>query len=112
MIRIYGASDDLIEIDGLISEEIGCYDNTNQSIECSDGTRGKISYDGNWHISISKQGDSFLKIVNGNPSEDEHVDPDVKDCTSYSDVLCLASHLDWIKIGRKKFRPTGDDANS
>lgn len=58
MINITGASDDLIEVDGEISEEFNCYDpafhNKPVYMAISDGTLLKITYDefGIWRITI------------------------------------------------------------
>ena len=105
MIKIYGASDDLIEIDGAISDEIGCYNATNKTITCADGTKAKITYDGEWKITVKEKGPKFMKIITGNPAEDPHTDPDAKGCPPYSDVLIMMDTLAWVKIGGKTFKP-------
>ena len=99
--RIYGASDDLIEIDGKISEEID-YDNKGMVIKCSDGTKGTITYKGEWLIELDEEGLLFEKII---PSNDEipHTDEDAIDCTSYSDVLIMKEGLEWIEIDGQRF---------
>jgi hypothetical protein len=102
--RIYGGSDDLIEIDGEVSDEFGCYNNQKQNISCSDGTRAKIDYDGNWNITVIETGSLFKQIVCGNPAEEPHEYPDAKDCPGYSDVLILNEGIEWVRIGRKIFR--------
>jgi hypothetical protein len=48
--KIYGASDDLIEIEGAINDEVGHYDATRLLIKASDGTIARITYDGEWKI--------------------------------------------------------------
>ena len=98
--KIYGASDDLVEIRGSIEDEIGCYFDSPHGIkfECSDGTRGSITYLGEWEISIEVKGESFLKLVKSVGDDKDHVDEDCKDLPSYSDVLVL-SKIDWIQIG-------------
>jgi len=101
--KIYGASDDLIEIEGEVSDEIGCYNDTKKNIVCSDGTRVKIDYDGNWGITVIETGSLFDKIVLGSPAEEPHTDPDAKDCSAYSDVLILKEGIEWVRIGRKIF---------
>ena len=102
--KIYGASDDLIEIEGEVSDEIGCYYATNKKITCSDGTVAKITYDGNWNITIKETGKLFDKIVLGNPAEEPHTDEDAKECSPYSDVLILKEGIEWVKIAGKTFK--------
>ena len=52
MIKIFGASDDLIEIEGDITEEFNIILEENESaiLAVSDGTLLKVSYDGCWRI--------------------------------------------------------------
>lgn len=71
---------------------------------CSDGTQGKITYDGNWGIAITETGDKFNRIVLCIPDETPHTDPDAKGCSDYSDVLILNDGIDWIKVGRKTYK--------
>lgn len=98
---VYGASDDLIEVGGAISEEWAQYNAKNILITCSDGTTARIGYDGNWHITVKTTGLLFDKIVNGNPAEDPHTDEDCKECSPYSDVLVMKAGLEWIRIKGK-----------
>lgn len=61
MIRIYGCSDDLVEIEGskYHEDEIGCYD-SDVRIFFDDGTVIQIGYNkpdlGIWYIIVEKQG--------------------------------------------------------
>jgi len=87
--KIYGASDDLIEIEGAINEEADHYDATNLPIRCSDGTFAKITYDGEWKINVLVEGDKFLGKIDSVGDDAKHVFPDAEGCTSYSDVLVL-----------------------
>lgn len=102
---VYGASDDLIEVDGAMSEEWNVYDAKNIKITCSDGTVARIGYDGNWHITVKETGPMFDKIVNGNPAEDPHTDEDCKRCSAYSDVLVMKAGLEWVRIKGKTVKP-------
>jgi hypothetical protein len=104
MQKIYGASDDLIEMDGPICDEIGCYNDTKKQIICSDGTRAQIDYGDEWKIRVITEGSLFEKLVPSVGDDDKHADP-LSECTSYSDVLCLRDGLEWIRIGRKIFSP-------
>lgn len=107
---IYGASDDLIEISGSISDEHGCYDfaQNGVSIKCSDGTLAIIKYDGDWHITIKIKGDAFCKLILGSEDgEVEHTDIDCvkENVSAYSDCLIFDQPLEWIKLGNKKYKP-------
>ena len=105
--KIYGASDDLIEIDGEITDEVGCYGHIRPiNISASDGTIATIVYDGEWKIKVKTKGTKFLKIVDsvGDDFDIDHTDDDAKGCTSYSDVLVFDSAIEWIKIGRKTIK--------
>jgi hypothetical protein len=103
---ISGASDDLIELGGAISEEYGCYGNKGIKIECSDGTKAKIFYDknGEWKINNIKEGFLFDKLVKSTGENNKHMDEDTKNCCSYSDVLVIKEGIIWIKIDKKRFK--------
>lgn len=103
--KIYGASDDLIEIEGAVSDEITCYDEKT-NFSASDGTKGTISYDddGQWRIEVKEQGDKFSGLVRSVGEDNKHIFPDAVGCTSYSDVLVLKEGIEWVKIGRKTFK--------
>jgi len=100
---IYGASDDLIEIEGQISDEADVYD-LPTTFECSDGTKGFIDYDGEWKFAIECEGNLFEKIVRSVGDDSNHTDVDADGATSYSDVLVLNEGVTWVKIGKKKFK--------
>lgn len=105
--KIYGASDDLIEIEGAISDEINSYDDKT-SFSVSDGTKGSISYDddGQWRIEVKEQGIKFSGVVRSVGDDAKHIFPDAVGCTSYSDVLVLKEGIEWVKIGRKTLKAT------
>ncbi len=105
--KIYGASDDLIEIEGAISDEVNIYlkDNEKVNFSASDGTNGKISYDneGNWQIEIIDTGTKLIAKIDAVGDDASHIG-DAAGCTSYSDVLILKEGIEWVKIGRKIFK--------
>lgn len=102
--KIYGASDDLIEIEGEISDEHGCYGHTKPiSISASDGTKASIYYGGEWKIHVFFAGNKYLKTIDSVGDNGKHIG-DEKDCFSYSDILIFEDGLEWIKIGRKTFK--------
>lgn len=106
--KIYGASDDLIEIEGPCSDEIGCYNHKKPiKIELSDGTKATIFYDGEWKITVPFAGSKYLGLINSVGDDVEHLFDDAKGCTSYSDVLVLDEGIEWVKVGRKTLRAVG-----
>jgi hypothetical protein len=93
---IYGASDDLIEIDGVIRNEVGCYDHKRPiKITASDGTIANIFYNGEWIIHIKNSGTGFIEKINSVGDEGMHIGHET--VTSYSDILVLHG-VEWIKI--------------
>ena len=104
--KIYGASDDLIEIEGAVEEEANHIDAKNIAIKASDGTQAKITYDenGEWKICVTVEGDKFLQIVCSVGDDAKHSYPDAIGCSSYSDVLVLDEGIEWVKVGRKTFK--------
>ncbi len=86
---VYGQSDDLIEVEGDITGEIGAYDNkTGVLLLFDDGTQlvvkyGKPGLGGAWGITLLKAGPLFL-----------HIDATTEDDTAhYSDVAYFLSGL-------------------
>jgi hypothetical protein len=80
MTKIYGASDDLIEFDGDVSGEVGCYGTDDREhgvlVAGSDGTLLDVKYGkggaGIWGIQLLKAGELFEKIE---PCLDEDANP-------------------------------------
>jgi hypothetical protein len=101
--KVYGSSDDLIELEGPISDEVMWYKGKAR-VTCSDGTVFRIEYDGNWHITLIEKGSLFEKLVLGNPAEDPHTDEDAKGLSAYSDVIVLKEGIEWVKVNRKMFK--------
>jgi len=85
-----GASDDLIEIDGDITGELGAFDVV-RGFVVSDGTRGTIEYteEGVWRINILEHGSVEVNIKH--PTQDE-IDND----TNYTDKATFTGVIDWI----------------
>lgn len=88
MVKIYGVSDDLIEIEGDIRQEIEAYEQV-KHICLSDGLIVKINYDGEWNIKIVKKGDSPVKYT---PSEGV-------DSKNYSDIIEINGNIGWAIVG-------------
>lgn len=102
--RIWGASDDLIEIDGGSIE-----DEANPGIECiiglPDGTQAIYKYDGSWRCEVRKKGHLFVRLVPAVGDDQEHIDPACKNCSGYSDVLIIREPVDWVRVDKKYYRP-------
>ena len=93
MTKVYGASDDLVEVEGDINGEVGCYGTDDNEhgvlIILSDGTLLEVKYGKSdmaiWGITLIKAGDLFDRIE---PCSDEDADP-------YSDIAYFRSGLKW-----------------
>ena len=98
MIRIYGASDDIVEIEGDIIEEFSLYKNDDGNrkwvFAISDGTLLGIEYDGLWRIKVILPGLAEYKKTF------EAIDPD---SDKYSDVIELTKQtINWIVLVKEK----------
>lgn len=82
--KVYGSNDDLIEVDGDVRGEVGCYGTDDRKkgvlLIFSDGTLLEVEYCGRvsgvWEVKLIKQGELFEKI-------DIQTDPDAD---VYSDI--------------------------
>jgi len=77
---IYGSSDDLIELDGVISEECG-----------------------ERKVSNLQKGSGFKQLIESVGDEKEH-SGEYSNCSSYSDIVCSPDVVDWVKVNRKTFK--------
>lgn len=104
--RIYGASDDLIEIDGQIIDEVEAYSAERKPIKfkTSLGTKGTILYNGDWKITINEKGSDFVKVIESVGDDNDHTEENTNDVPSHSDVLILDGDLEWVKIKGEKFK--------
>ncbi len=103
MLKIYGRSDDLIEVEGYINEEYGCYgtdkeDRKGVLIVASDGTVAEIKYgklgQGIWGIQMHATGSCFAKL---DLCIDARANP-------YSDVLHLDDDVKWVVIAGEQWQ--------
>lgn len=104
--KIYGASDDLIEINGAVTDEVNDYTEKPITFAASDGTEGTIKYndEGIWEIDVLFNGSRLLQHIKAVGDDSTHTEPDAVGCSSYSDVLVLDEGIEWVKIGRKTFK--------
>jgi hypothetical protein len=100
---VYGSSDDIIEIEGQVEGEYNNYTLAKRGIsfECSDETKGIITYDGDWLIKMENKGSLFLELRPKVGDSGKHKDLAFQ-CTSYSDVLILKDGILWVKINGSK----------
>lgn len=92
-VRVTGASDDLIEIDGGIVEEWGAYDDGSEGslLAFSDGTVLRIRYTetGVWRIELVHKGGCEVRIDQAPEGDDQ----------DYTDAATLTGPLDWVVRG-------------
>lgn len=103
MILIYGASDDLIEIEGDIREEFSAYgDDAGVYLGFSDGTLVSVDYDrdGIWRFSSLRNGSGVTRFGEmGVTPQDTGLAAEVPD---YSEsVLLDGHHIEWIILGTR-----------
>lgn len=88
MIKIYGASDDLIEIEGDITEEFSWFDCNEKPrpVAFSDGTLLRMRYDedGIWRITLVEAGTAVFSKKEGSVSKDTN------------DEVTLIGDIRWI----------------
>jgi len=92
-VTVHGASDDLIEIDGDISEEFGAYDSDEDGdgklLAFSDGTVLRVKHGSVWRITPVVTGSAALAIVQCPEDDDEN----------YSDAATLDGDVRWVVLG-------------
>ena len=91
--KIYGASDDLIEIEGVITDEFNYYNDDDEAyLAFSDGTLLSVEYD--------KDGIWRLKRLVAGSNGYEHKSGDVVEDTM--DLVTLTGPLKWVVFGKNK----------
>jgi hypothetical protein len=94
--KVYGASDDLIEVEGPFTEEFGADSDEGQILAFSDGTLLELKYDndGLWRIVRLAEGTCEYAHVPGSVYEDR------------CDVAILRGELRWVvKSERGQYSP-------
>ena len=93
-VKVYGYSDDLIEVEGAVREEFDASGDGPYYLAFSDGTMLSVKYDrdGMWRIhQIHHGGAAYEKQEGTNPDDD------------YSDVVTLtADRFDFVLCGEHK----------
>lgn len=95
MIEIYGASDDLIEVSGQLSEEFNPINDKESYLVFSDGTVLEVIYGqgGFWRI-------NRLVVGTSNYRKEEGTDP----VENYSDHVFLEGDISWVVFGSEFHR--------
>jgi len=94
-LKVYGASDDLIELEGDIFDEFSHYaaddDDEGVYLAFSDGTLLKAFYDrdGLWRLTLLFKGLLYAEKIEGNVEEDEN------------DVVLFKDGIKWCVCGTK-----------
>ena len=97
MVKVYGCSDDLVEIEwsGYAEDEIGCY-GRDVKIRFTDGTVIRVGYPKSgmavWFVSVEKPGTAERKLTICN-DEDEF---------PYSDVFEIDAEIKGYSVVRKE----------
>ena len=87
---VYGASDDLVEVDGAFSEEWGCWDAQESTVIFGDGTELGIAYgptEPTWTIRLKKAGTATVLIEKA-----------TDDVTDYSDRATVTGDLGSVRF--------------
>lgn len=90
-VTVYGASDDLIEIEGAIRDEISPSDEKPAKLAFSDGTVLSVVYDedGCWRVNRVAEGSAKM----------EKVAAEGPDTDNYSDRVTLTGDIRWMVAG-------------
>jgi hypothetical protein len=101
--KIYGSSDDLIEFEGDVCGEVGCYGTDDKEhgilVMCSDGTYLEVKYgklgEAIWEVKLVKKGELF----NGIDSCMEETEKGYSDIAHFRDGLKWAfAATEWEKV--------------
>lgn len=98
MITIYGSSDDLIEIEGDVTEEFYAKESEPNYLGFSNGVLARIEYndDGEWAIRVLHKpknvGTSIFFVGDSAITESGRYN-------DYTDVLCIEDSIDWVTHG-------------
>jgi len=90
-LKISGHSDDIVCVEGDLTEEFYPSEDQTFFVAVSDGTLLRVSYDGMWNIRV---------LINGTDTTIVH-EPATDEDTNYSDVVTLTSEWDveWVVGG-------------
>lgn len=89
-VTICGASDDLIEIDGDLTDEFNPSNDDPSYLAFSDGTVLRVQYDGFWRV---------VRLRTGTAGFEKHEGTDMD--TDYTDKVTLTGDLLWVVFGNR-----------
>ena len=99
---IYGASDDLIEIDGTeIREEFSAYDDPERYVGLSNGVLLAIHYDSDsyWRIRPVR-GNKLVTLIPAPGEDSDTPRRDEDGCPPYSDKAVIDGEVTWVSYGQ------------
>lgn len=91
-LKIYGSSDDLIEIAGDFIEEFGHYSDDPAYLAFSDGTVLRCEYDGYWRFALHSAGSAGFKFTPAADTNDGYCN---------SDIIELQGTFRWVVFGKE-----------
>lgn len=97
--KLYGASDDLVIMEGTVEDEHDCYLEAKEGVKfsASDGTKGVIKFSGSWSIDVHTAGSQVTLHL-------KHTDPEPHELKERnSDVLIFTGLVKWFKVDGLKF---------
>lgn len=99
-LRLYGASDDLIEIEGDFAEEIPYYSSSDERLylAVSDGILATVEYSGFWRIHVEVLGHGTT--VEKHEGTDEDTIPRCPQHGTASGQFCQESKNKYSQVGR------------
>ena len=105
-VKLYGASDDLLEIDGHINDEIYVDCEKKTTIVVSDGSVFQLSYDseGCWRFKCKEKGTAGNQLE---PAIDGDAERRPGGESGYSDILTLTGDIKWIRVRGKMLKVKG-----
>lgn len=108
-VTVYGASDDLIELDGDISDEFQYVEDEPNFVAFSDGTLLEVTYTqtGRWKLSTLTQGaETVVATLPASGDDGKRADG----TPAYSDVVTLDGVFQWAVVSHQRAIP-GENAD-
>lgn len=94
MIKIYGTSDDRIEIEGDVYEEFNLSRDPVGWIATSNGALVRVSYDGEWHFRVRQTGYGAHHVYPAGIEQTTELAGN-----EYSDVVIIEEPIKWVLFG-------------
>lgn len=101
-VLVYGASDDLVELDGDVYEEFNCVSGK-AKLAFSNGVLLKLKYDGVWRITVLA-GESLVAHF---PSRGEDAGNDEEGVPGYSEKAYVTGPIEWVALVKDTAFPRG-----